>query len=315
MNTVIRVRDLHKTFRPSAFGRPVQALRGVSFDVTEGECLGYLGPNGAGKTTTMKVLTGLMTPTSGDALLLGVAPSDASARAGLGYLPENPYFYEHLTPLEALDFYGALSGVSAATVRERAPRLLERVRLADAATRRIRGFSKGMRQRFGLAAALIHEPALLMLDEPLSGLDPAGRRLVKEIILEERAAGRTVFLCSHVLADVQELCDRVVIVHEGQIAREGTIQYLLESGPRSFELVASHVPDEVKARIREAARLYREAGDTVTAHIGGAEAAPELAAAVHAAGGRVLSLRPERENLEAWFVRVIQRETERGGDA
>jgi ABC-2 type transport system ATP-binding protein len=314
MTTVVEARDLHKTFRPSAFGKPVQALRGVSFAVAEGECFGYLGPNGAGKTTTMKVLTGLMTPTQGEVALLGGPPSDASARGGLGYLPENPYFYEHLTPLEALEFYGALSGVPASTVKERAPALLERVRLSDAAGRRIRGFSKGMRQRFGLAAALIHDPALLMLDEPLSGLDPAGRRLVKEIILEERNAGRTVFLCSHVLADVQELCDRVVIVHRGQIAREGTMQELLEAGPRSFELVASHVPAELKDRIRHEARLFREAGDTITAHLDGAEPGPELAAAVHAGGGRVLSLVPERENLEAWFVRVIQREGG-GGDA
>ena len=309
MPPVVEAKDLHKTFRPSVFGKPVQALRGVSFAVPEGECFGYLGPNGAGKTTTMKVLTGLMTPTRGEVSLLGGPPSDSAARGQLGYLPENPYFYEHLTPIEALEFYGALSGVSAATVNQRAPELLARVRLTEASGRRIRGFSKGMRQRFGLAAALIHDPALLMLDEPLSGLDPAGRRLVKEIILEEREAGRTVFLCSHVLADVQELCDRVVIVHRGQIAREGTINELLESGPRSFELVASRVPDELKARIREAARLFRDAGDTVTAHLAGADLGPELASAVHDAGGRVLSLVPERENLEAWFVRVIQRET------
>jgi len=233
----------------------------------------------------------------------------------LGYLPENPYFYEHLTPLEALEFYGALSGVSAADVRRRAPGLLDRVRLGDAARRRIRGFSKGMRQRFGLAAALVHEPALLMLDEPLSGLDPAGRRLVKEIILEERQAGRTVFLCSHVLADVQELCDRVVVLHRGQIARHGTIGELLDSAPRSFELCAARVPEGLKADIRARAQRFRDAGDVVTAHLEGAEAGPELAAAVHAAGGRVLSLVPERETLENWFVRVIQgEEPAPGGD-
>ena len=316
MATVVEAIELHKTFRPSAFGKPVHALRGVSFAVEQGECFGYLGPNGAGKTTTMKVLTGLMSPTSGSVSLLGGPPEDAAARRDLGYLPENPYFYEHLTPLEALEFYGALSGVGAATVRERAPALLERVRLTHAADRAIRGFSKGMRQRFGLAAALLHDPALLMLDEPLSGLDPAGRRLVKEIILEERRDGRTVFLCSHVLADVQELCDRVVILHSGQIARAGTIHELLDNAPRSFELVAAHVPPETKAAIASRATLFREAGDTITAHLDGESAGPELAAAVHAAGGRVLSLVPERETLESWFVNVIQNEgPARGADA
>ncbi len=308
MSTVVLAEALQKSFRPSAFGPAVHALRGVSFAVERGECFGYLGPNGAGKTTTMKVLTGLMTPSSGRVELLGGRPSEAAARRGLGYLPENPYFYEHLTPREALEFYGVLSGLDARTVRERSAALLERVRLTDAADRRIRSFSKGMRQRFGLAAALVHEPELLMLDEPLSGLDPAGRHLVKEIILEERARGRTVFLCSHVLADVQELCDRVVVLHKGQIARAGRIDELLDSSPRSFELCAAHVPDALRETLRARATLFRESGDTVTAHLAGAEAGPELAAAVHAAGGRVLSLVPDRETLESWFVRVIQRE-------
>ncbi len=306
MTPVVEARDLEKTFRPSAFGKPVNALRGVSFSVAEGECFGYLGPNGAGKTTTLKVLTGLMTPTEGEVRLLGGPPSDAMARLQLGYLPENPYFYEHLTPLEALEFYGRLSGMTASDVRSRADTLLARVQLEDARDRRIRGFSKGMRQRFGLAAALLHEPQLLMLDEPLSGLDPAGRRLVKEIILAEREKGRTVFLCSHVLADVQELCDRVVILHTGKVVREGTIHELLESAPRSFELCATKVPEALVARIREVSELFREAGDTITAHLAGATAGPELAAAVHDAGGRILSLVPERETLESWFVRVIQ---------
>lgn len=311
MAAVVEVQDLHKSFRPEVFGKPVTALRGVSFQVAEGECFGYLGQNGAGKTTTLKVLTGLMSPTQGDVRLLGEPVGTPSVRRDLGYLPENPYFYEHLTPIEALEFYGGLSGMTRGEVRERAPRLLERVQLTDAAERRIRGFSKGMRQRFGLAAALVADPRLLMLDEPLSGLDPAGRRLVKEIILEERERGRTVFLCSHVLADVQELCDRVVILHKGVVAREGTIHELLESAPRSFELCATNVPAELKARIREAASLYREVGDTVTAHVPGAKLGPELAGEAHASGASLLSLIPERETLEAFFVRLTAGEDSR----
>ncbi len=304
MAFVVEVADLHKSFRPQVFGPVVQALRGVSFQVKQGECFGYLGQNGAGKTTTMKVLTGLMTPTKGAATLLGRPCGDEGARRELGYLPENPYFYEHLTPVEALRFYGRLSGLTSADVAARTPALLERVRLSDAAKRRIRGFSKGMRQRFGLAAALIHEPALVMLDEPLNGLDPSGRQLVKELILEERQKGRTVFLCSHVLADVQEVCDRVVVIHGGVVAREGTMHDLLDSKPQSYELTVEHVPAELVERIRAAAALCRETEGVVTAKLAGPDAGPELATAVAAGGGRVVALVPERETLESWFVRL-----------
>ena len=305
MNSVIEVTDLHKTFRPEAFRPPVKALRGVSFRVAEGECLGYLGPNGAGKTTTLKLLTGLMSPTAGHATMFGHPCGTTDSRAALGYLPENPYFYEHLTPIEALQFYGRLAGMSKADVRARTPDLLERVQLTEAARRPIRGFSKGMRQRFGLVAALIAHPKLLMLDEPLSGLDPPGRQLIKQVVLEEHTAGRTVLLCSHVLADVQELCDRVVVVNKGQVARDGTIHEILDSEPESFELHATKVPPELAAKIDAAASLCRTAGDTLTARLDGPELGPELAAAVHAAGGRVVSLVPQRETLETWFVRLV----------
>jgi ABC-2 type transport system ATP-binding protein len=304
MISVVEVTDLRKTFRPQVFGKPVNALRGVSFQVREGECFGYLGQNGAGKTTTMKVLTGLMTPTSGSASLFGRPCGDEAARAQLGYLPENPYFYEHLTPVEALQFYGRLSGLTAADVSARTPGLLERVRLSDAANRRIRGFSKGMRQRLGLAAALVHEPALVMLDEPLSGLDPSGRQLVKELILEERQKGRTVFLCSHVLADVEELCDRIVVLHGGVVARQGTMHELLDARPQSYELSVEDVPEALVDAIRAAASLVHVAGSTLVAKIPGDRDGPEFAAKVHAAGGRVLALVPERETLESWFVRL-----------
>lgn len=304
MAYVVEVTDLRKTFRPEVFGKPVQALRGVTFRVNEGECFGYLGQNGAGKTTTMKVLTGLMTPTTGSATLLGEPCGKESARRRLGYLPENPYFYEHLTPVESLQFYGRLSGLSAAEVKARTPALLARVRLSDAANRRIRGFSKGMRQRLGLAAALVHEPALVMLDEPLNGLDPSGRQLVKDLILEERQKGRTVFLCSHVLADVEELCDRVVVLHGGVVAREGTMHELLDSRPHSYELTAERVPADLAARIRAASTLHRDAEGILMARLPGPTAGPEFAAAVQAAGGRLLALEPERESLEDWFVRL-----------
>jgi ABC-2 type transport system ATP-binding protein len=304
MGPVLEARGLVKRFRPTLFGKKVAALKGVSFAVDEGECFGLLGQNGAGKTTAIKILTGLLEADEGEATLLGRSSRESTARRELGYLPENPYFHEHLTPIEGLDLYGRLVGLTRAEIQARAPALLERVGLTDAAARRLRGFSKGMRQRFGLAAALLHEPPLLLLDEPLSGLDPGGRLLVKEVILEQRRAGRTVLLCSHVLADVQELCDRVVVLDRGEVVRSGTIHELLESAPRSFELCAEQVDEELRNRIAAVATLYRMSGDVITARLPGAELGPGFAAEVHAHGARLLSLVPERESLEEWFVRL-----------
>jgi len=304
MRTVLEARDLVKSFRPAPFHPRVKALKGVSFSVQEGECFGLLGQNGAGKTTAIKIVTGLLAPDAGSSSLLGQPSGESGARRELGFLPENPYFHEHLTPREGLELYGRLVGLSRDEIARRTKPLLARVGLSDAADRRLRGFSKGMRQRFGLAAALLHEPPLLLLDEPLSGLDPAGRLLVKELILEQRRAGRTVLLCSHVLADVQELCDRVVVLHQGEIVRAGTIHELLESAPRSFELCAQRVPDELRGRIESMATLCRSAGDVVTARLPGSELGPAFAAEVHSHGGRLLSLVPERESLEQWFVRL-----------
>ena len=315
VESVLEVQGVTKGFRPSPFKAKVPALRGISFAVAEGECFGLLGQNGAGKTTTIKIATGLLRADAGAAFLLGRQSGDSAARRALGYLPENPYFHEHLTPAEGLDVYGRLSGLTATEVKARAPALLERVGLADAARRRLRGFSKGMRQRFGLAAALLHSPELLVLDEPLSGLDPGGRRLVKELILEQRRAGRTVVLCSHVLGDVQELCDRVVVLHRGEVVRDGSIPDLLSSAPRSFELCAEQVPPVLATRIEQASTLFRAAGATITAHVPGAQLGPQFAADVHAAGGRVLSLVPERESLEEWFLRLVGAEPAAAGEA
>jgi ABC-2 type transport system ATP-binding protein len=304
MTSVLEARGLVKRFRPTLFGPKVAALKGVSFSVEEGECFGLLGQNGAGKTTALKILTGLLEADEGEATLLGRASRDSAARRELGFLPENPYFHEHLTPNEGLALYGRLVGLTREQIESRAPALLARVGLTDAAARRLRGFSKGMRQRFGLAAALLHEPPLLLLDEPLSGLDPGGRLLVKELILEQRRAGRTVLLCSHVLADVQELCDRVVVLDHGEVVRSGTIHELLESAPRSFELCAEQVDAALRAKIEAVATLWRTSGDVITARLPGSELGPALAAEVYANGARLLSLVPERESLEEWFVRL-----------
>jgi len=229
---VLEIRDLHKTFRVGFFRKRVDAVRGVSFAVREGEIFGLLGPNGAGKTTTLKVMMGLIAPTAGEIRIFGRASSDPRARRDVGFLPENPYFHEYLTPRELLEFYGRLVGLSGERIRVRRDALIEKVGLADAAGRPLRKFSKGMLQRIGLAQALVGEPRLLVLDEPMSGLDPIGRKFVADLIGDLNRAGTTVLFSSHILSDVERLCHRVVILNRGAKVAEGSLAELVgEGGP------------------------------------------------------------------------------------
>jgi ABC-2 type transport system ATP-binding protein len=304
MTAILEVENLRKAFRSSPFRPPVEALRGVSFSAGEGACLGCLGQNGAGKTTTLKILTGQIRADSGSARLFSRSGADPAARRELGYLPENPYFHDHLSPLEGLTLYGRLSGMAAREVAQVAPGLLEKVGLFEVRHRRVRSFSKGMRQRYGLATALLASPRLLLLDEPLSGLDPAGRKLVKDVILEQHRAGRTIVLCSHVLADVQEICERVVVLHQGRVVRDGSISTLLDREARAFELRARDVPEALVARVKGMASRFAESAGGIEARLPGEDLAPQLAREIVTAGGTILALVPERETLEEWFVRL-----------
>ncbi len=234
---VLEVAGLFKTFRVGFFRKRIEAVRGVDFSVREGEIFGLLGPNGAGKTTTLKVMMGLIAPTAGEIRLFGTRSSDPRARRDVGFLPENPYFHEYLTPRELLEFYGELVGLDARTIRERRDALIEQVGLSEAANRPLRKFSKGMLQRIGLAQALIGEPKLLVLDEPMSGLDPIGRRFVAELIAERNRGGTTILFSSHILSDVERLCHRVVILNRGVKVSEGSIDELVgkDRGDESLE--------------------------------------------------------------------------------
>jgi ABC-2 type transport system ATP-binding protein len=214
---VITVTDLAKTYRTPFRRRRVDALKGVSFTVARGEVFGFLGPNGAGKTTTIRCLMGLCAITGGKAEILGAPVPSRAARQRMGFLPEQPYFYDYLTVSELLDLGGRLAGMAAADRRARADKLIVRVGLDHARGLALKKFSKGMLQRAGLALALINDPELVVLDEPMSGLDPIGRKEVRDLILEERDAGKTVFFSSHILSDVESLCDRVAICVGGKI--------------------------------------------------------------------------------------------------
>lgn len=232
---VLAVRDLAKTFRVGFFRKKVEAVRGIDFTVERGEIFGLLGPNGAGKTTTIKMLLGLISPMAGTIELFGRVSRSPAIMGRIGYLPENPYVYQYLKPLEFLDLCGRLCSMSAKDRRDKGQAMIERVGLADAVDRPIGKFSKGMMQRIGLAQALLHEPELLVLDEPMSGLDPLGRREVRDLIVEQRELGRTVLLTTHILSDVEALCDRVAILRRGKVSHIGPLEELLTPEAETLE--------------------------------------------------------------------------------
>jgi len=245
----ISIQNLTKVF-PIPFRREkVIAVNDLSLVVEPGQVYGLLGPNGSGKSTTMKVVLGLVTPTSGKTEIFGCDSTRVESREQVGFLPENPYFYKFLTGMETLDFYGKLCGLRGSKLRERSKELLNLVRLENAADRRIGGYSKGMLQRIGLAQALIQEPRLLVLDEPTAGVDPSGSREIRDLILDFKARGLTVLLCSHLLEQVQEICDRVGILHQGHLIREGQLNELI-SIENQIELILENATPELVAEIR-----------------------------------------------------------------
>ena len=233
---VIRIRDLGKSFRGHlGIGRTV-AVHKVDLEVGRGQIFGLLGPNGAGKTTTLKMMLGLLRPDRGEIELFGHPPASTAARARLGYLPENPYFYDYLTAEEFLDFYGRLQGIPSATRRNLVRDTLLRVGLKGRESTALRKFSKGMTQRLGLAQAIQHDPDLVILDEPMSGLDPIGRREVRDLILELKTAGKTIFFSSHILQDAELICDQVAILDKGRLRSVGRLHEMISETVKWFEV-------------------------------------------------------------------------------
>src|SRR6188472_2018588 len=254
MDAVV-VDKVNKTYKRTwPWEKPISALANVSLSVAQGEIFGFLGHNGAGKTTIMKILLGLLRATSGYAELLGSPVQNVDVRARIGYLPESPYFYDYLTAEEFLYFYGKLAGLHRETIRTRIPRLLEQVSLTEARQRQLRKFSKGMLQRIGLAQALIHDPELVILDEPMSGLDPVGRKEVRDIILSLRDQGITVFFSTHIVSDVEMVCDRVGILAKGTMLAVGRIEDLVSRhATQSVEVVCEGVLASSIPLIKDAA--------------------------------------------------------------
>ncbi len=242
MNAV-EIADIHKSF-PGHWGRGgVYAVKGVSLSIPAGSVYGLIGPNGSGKSTIMKALVGLLSPDAGTCRVFGQAATAASNRREIGFLPENPYFYKFLTGEETVRFYGRLCGLYGAELKVRTAEMLKLVGLQDAASRRLGGYSKGMLQRVGLAQALVQKPRLLVLDEPTAGVDPIGSRAIRDIILDLKQQGITVFLCSHLLEQVQEICDRVGILYQGCLIAEGSVDELTRDRRRTEILLSDPTPE------------------------------------------------------------------------
>ena len=301
---LIDVRGLEKSFKVGFLERKrVAAVKGVSFDVRRGEIFGFLGPNGAGKTTTIKMLTGLIAPSGGEAFLFGKPVREPTSRARIGFLPENPYVYPYLTPREFVELSGQLSGMSGKALRSRTMEVLELLKIAYAADRQVRRLSKGMLQRTGIAAALVSDPEMLILDEPMSGLDPVGRKEVKDLIFAERDRGRTIFFSTHILGDVESMCDRVAILREGKVVVSGALRSLLRGDVLRTEVTLANVSAELEGLIVEKGFTLRRRPDLVIFDIEGEGRVGEMLRAALDGGAQIVEVTPRRETLEDLFLR------------
>ncbi|MBI5068467.1 MAG: ABC transporter ATP-binding protein [Deltaproteobacteria bacterium] len=300
---ILRTERLTKVFEVGVRLKKVTAVRDVTLSVDEGEIFGFVGPNGAGKTTTIKMLMGLIFPTSGQAFIFDAPIPSRASKARIGYLPEHPAWYEFLTGAEAMDLFAKLSGVPSAERRRRCDDLLGLVGLSDAAGRQIRKYSKGMQQRLGIAQALAGDPAFVILDEPMSGLDPVGRKEVRDLIHELKRRGKTVFFSTHILPDVESLCDRVGVIVGGTLRDVGRIGDLLSPEVKSVEVTAA-ARDGARQALA-GGRVLAEEGERVTVSFADAAEADRAVRALVAAGGELVALTRHRETLEDFFVRRL----------
>jgi ABC-2 type transport system ATP-binding protein len=305
---IVEIENLTKDYEVGFWRkRKVRVLDGLSVNVEQGEIFGFLGANGAGKTTTLKLLMRLIFPTAGGARILGRDIADVRMHQQIGYLPENPYFYDYLTAREFLEYCGELFGLDKKTRANKARELLERVHLDEKRwDTQLRKFSKGMLQRVGLAQAIVNDPAIVFLDEPMSGLDPIGRREVRDLISELRTEGRTVFMCSHILSDIEVLCDRVAILKKGKLAHQGLLHELAREveGQGTVEMVATGTDAQTLF-----AKLSNPSEVSITTTAAGLRIQIEdesqvdlVLGSLRKAGGKLISIQPVRQSLEALFV-------------
>ena len=306
-DVVLKTQGLHKVFKVGFWGRHVTALESLDLEVRRGEVFGFLGPNGAGKTTTLKILMGLIYPTNGHAWILGHEIGTTSVRHQIGFLPESPYFYDYLTAVEFLRFYGQLFNLHGAPLSRRIDDLLHMVGLSHVPHLQLRKFSKGMLQRIGIAQALINDPHLVVLDEPMSGLDPIGRKEVRDLILSLKEAGKTVFFSSHILHDAEVLCDRVGILVKGRLVAMGKINELVGGGSiATIEVVVQGLGEEGLAHVRPLVEKSVLQGDRVLLVLRGPEHVNGVLDIIRAAKASLISLSPQASSLEDLFMKQVK---------
>lgn len=310
--TALSIEGLSKIYRSGFIPRRRTALQDVTFDVNEGEIFGFLGPNGAGKTTTIKVVVGLLRATAGKVFVYGAPTGSIEAKRRIGFLPENPSFYQYLRGSEFLEFCADLCDVPREVSRGRIPQLLRMVGLFPAPTVPIRKYSKGMVQRLGLAQAMVNDPALLILDEPLSGLDPIGRKEFRDIILEFRRQGKTIFFSSHILQDAEMICDRAAILVGGRIRRCGSIEELTTTDISGYEISVSGCDRE---RVAGIGHVVAVQDDTVFLRVDGSAALDRALAEIRSSSGRIVSVVPIRRTLEDVFLTEVEQSGDSNIDA
>ena len=302
--TIVQIQNLRKVFRVGFWGRRVTAVDGLSFEVQRGEVFGFLGPNGAGKTTTIKMLMGLIYPSGGTATLFGRPVGDQAAKAKVGFLPESPYFYDYLTGREFLRFYGHLFGLLGTALEKRIDELLDLVGMAHARDLQLRKFSKGMLQRVGIAQALINDPELVVLDEPMSGLDPIGRKEVRDLIFRLKESGKTVMFSSHILHDAELLCDRVAMIMKGKLVACGHVSELIAGDTtHEVEMVIDRLLPEALERIKPLAGKVVLQGERVMVVLSNQQAVDQALDVVRSAKAKLVALTPHKASLEDLFIR------------
>ncbi len=304
--TVVEIENLTKDFQVGFWKkRPLRALDNLSLQVEQGEVFGFLGPNGAGKTTTLKILMHLLRPTSGVARILGKSVESVSVRRSIGYLPENPYFYDYLTAEELLSYVGRLFGFPKASLDTKVTSLLQRVGLAESRRLQLRKFSKGMVQRIGIAQAIINDPMVVFLDEPMSGLDPLGRMEVRQVIVSLKEVGVTVFFSSHILPDVESLCDRVAILNKGKLQEIGALEEILKVNIEGHEIILAGVTAGDLTTFKTMCDEVRPMGDRIHLRVSSPEQMESLLSFAFAGKKELISVNPIRPSLEEYFFREV----------
>lgn len=299
--SIVEVKNLTKYFTVGFKKRKI--LDSVSFKIEKEEIVGFLGPNGAGKTTTIKILTGLLKIDEGEVKVFGLHPGDKNVRKKIGFLPEQPYFYDHLSGYEFLELIGELYGINKKLLKEKINELLEIVGLKGDGHKRIRTYSRGMLQRIGIASSLIRDPEFLILDEPLTGLDPIGRKEIKELIYEQKRKGKTIFFSSHILSDAEEICDRVILIFGGEIIKEGPLSEMLRERVKSYEIVLKNINEENLKGIN-----FEKKGDEIILKLLDENIEKVLRELFDREKNlKIIKITPELYTLEEWFVETLKR--------